>query len=61
MTAVTGGASRRLPPLRLTAGIVLYSIAVAYLEAGVVVYLGSAIGVPTGRIFPIDFSPAAIP
>lgn len=52
---------RRVPPLRLTAGIVLYAMAMAYLEAAVVIYLRAAIGVPTGRIFPIDLSPAAMP
>ena len=52
---------RRLPPLGLTAGILLYAIAMAYLEAAVVVYLRAALGVPTGTIFPIDLSPAAMP
>src|SRR3990170_5193809 len=33
----------------------------AYLEAAVVVYLRAALGVPTGTIFPIDLSPAAMP
>lgn len=51
----------RLPPLGLTAGILLYALAMAYLEAAVVVYLGAALGVPTGTIFPIDLSPAAMP
>ena len=51
----------RLPPLGLTAGILLYAIAMAYLEAAVVVYLRAALGVPTGTIFPIDLSPAAMP
>ena len=50
----------RLPPLGLTAGILLYALAMAYLEAAVVVYLGAALGVPTGTIFPIDLSPAAM-
>jgi len=49
------------PPSSLTAGIAFYSIAMAYLEAAVVVYLRAAIGVPTGTIFPIDLSPAAMP
>ncbi|MEO7868974.1 MAG: hypothetical protein ABIS42_00040, partial [Candidatus Limnocylindria bacterium] len=51
----------RLPPLGLTAGIVLYALAMAYLESAVVVYLRAALGVPTGTIFPIDLSPAAMP
>ena len=52
---------RRLPPFSLTAGIVLYASAMAYLEAAVVVYLRAAMGVATGAIFPIDLSPAAMP
>jgi hypothetical protein len=51
----------RLPPLGLTAGIVLYAVAMAYLEAAVVVYLRAALGVPTGSVFPIDLSPAVTP
>jgi hypothetical protein len=51
----------RLPPLGLTAGIVLYAVAMAYLEAAVVVYLRAALGVPTGTIFPIDLSPRGEP
>ena len=50
-----------LPPLGLTAGIVVYAVAMAYLEAAVVVYLRAALGVPTGSVFPIDLSPAAMP
>jgi len=46
----------RLPPLGLTVGIVLYAVAMAYLEAAVVVYLRAALGMPTGSIFPVDFS-----
>ena len=53
--------NRWLPPLGLTTGIVLYAVAMAYLEAAVVVYLRAALGVPTGSIFPIDLSPAAMP
>jgi hypothetical protein len=52
---------RRLPPIGLTAGIVLYASAMAYLEAAVVIYLRAAMGVATGVIFPIDLSPAAMP
>ena len=52
---------RRLPPLGLTGAIVLYAVAMAYLEAAVVVYLRAALGVPTGVVFPIDLSPAAMP
>jgi hypothetical protein len=48
-------------PLGVTAGIIFYALTMAYLEAAVVVYLQAAIGVPTGRIFPIDLSPAAMP
>jgi hypothetical protein len=42
-------------------GIVLYAVAMAYLEAAVVIYLRAALGVATGTIFPIDLSPAAMP
>jgi len=51
----------RLPPLGLTVGIVLYAVAMAYLEAAVVVYLRGALGVPTGTVFPIDLSPRGMP
>jgi len=51
----------RLPPLGLTAGIVLYAGAMAYLEAAVVVYLRAAVGMEAGTIFPIDLSPTAMP
>ncbi len=54
-------AQRTLPPLGLTVGILLYAVAMAYLEAAVVVYLRAALGVPTGRVFPIDLSPEAMP
>jgi hypothetical protein len=54
-------ARRPLPPLGLTAGIVLYAVAMAYVEAAVVVYLRAALGVPTGSIFPIDLSPRGLP
>ena len=52
---------RSLPPIGLTLGIVAYAVAMAYLEAAVVVYLRAAIGVPTGTVFPIDLSPEAMP
>jgi len=52
---------KHLPPLGLTAGIILYAVAMAYVESAVVVYLRAALGVPTGTIFPIDLSPAAMP
>lgn len=51
----------QLPPPGLTVGIVLYAVAMAYLEAAVVVYLRAALGVPTGTIFPIDLSPRGEP
>jgi hypothetical protein len=56
-----GSRRLQLPPFGLTAGIVLYAVAMAYLEAAVVVYLRAALGVPTGTVFPIDLSPAAMP
>jgi hypothetical protein len=52
---------RWLPPLGLTAAILAYAVAMAYLEAAVVVYLRAALGVPTGSIFPIDLSPRGMP
>jgi len=45
-----------LPPIGLVAAIGLYAIAMAYLEAAVVVYLRAALGVGTGDVFPVDFS-----
>lgn len=51
----------RLPPVGLTVGIALYAVAMAYLEAAVVVYLRAALGVPTGSVFPIDLSPHGEP
>jgi hypothetical protein len=47
--------------LPLTTGIVVYAVAMAYLEAAVVVYLRAALGVPAGTVFPIDLSPRAMP
>jgi hypothetical protein len=41
--------------------MVVYAVAMAYLEAAVVVYLRAALGVPTGTVFPIDLSPRAMP
>lgn len=49
----------RVPPLGLTAAVFLYSFTMAYLESAVIVYL-RATRVPTGMIFPIDLSPAAV-
>jgi hypothetical protein len=57
----TRRSSSWLPPLGLTAGIVLYAVAMAYLESAAVVYLRAALGVPTGTVFPVDLSPAAMP
>jgi len=51
------GALAWLPPLGLTAGILLYAAAMAYLEAAVVVYLRAALGLPTGSVFPVNLSP----
>jgi hypothetical protein len=65
MTQHPPGPTRRrslhLPPVGLTAGIVLYAVAMAYLEAAVVVYLRAALGIPTGTVFPIDLTPAVMP
>lgn len=45
-----------LPELGLILAIATYGIAMAYLEAAVVVYLRAALGVGTGDVFPVDFS-----
>lgn len=45
-----------LPPFGLVVAIGLYAVAMAYLEAAVVVYLRAALGVGTGDVFPVDFS-----
>lgn len=50
-----------LPELGLIVAVVAYSLAMAYLEAAVVVYLRAAIGVGTGDVFPADFSGTASP
>jgi hypothetical protein len=51
-------AARRwvLPPAGVIAAISLYAVAMAYLEAAVVVYLRAALGVGAGDVFPVDFS-----
>lgn len=50
------GPHRGLPPPRLVLAIGGYAVAMAYLEAAVVVYLRAALGVGTGDVFPVDFS-----
>jgi hypothetical protein len=50
-----------LPPPGVTAAVILYAVAMAYVESAVVVYLRAAMGVPTGSIFPIDLSPHGLP
>lgn len=45
-----------LPPLGLTAAVVAFAVAMAYVESAVVVYLRAALGQGTGDIFPIDLS-----
>ena len=45
-----------LPPIGLVVAIGLYAVAMAYLEAAVVVYLRAALGVGTGDVFPVDLS-----
>jgi hypothetical protein len=47
------------PLPRLLVAVGLYSVAMAYLEAAVVVYLRQALGVAPGAVFPVDFSAAA--
>jgi SHS2 domain-containing protein len=53
-------APRLLPPVGLTVAVVVYAIAMAYVESAVVVYLRAALEVPTDRVFPLDLSDAAI-
>ncbi len=60
-SGLTPRGASRLPPLGLTAGIVLFAVAMAYFEAAVVVYLRAALGMPTGSIFPVDLSPRGNP
>jgi hypothetical protein len=50
-----------LPPLGLTVGVIVYAVAMAYLEAAVVIYLRQALGMPTGSIFPVDLAPLGNP
>ena len=45
-----------LPELGLIVAIGAYSLAMAYLEAAVVVYLRAALGAGAGDVFPVDFS-----
>lgn len=45
-----------LPELGLIVASGAYSLAMAYLEAAVVVYLRAALGAGTGDVFPVDFS-----
>jgi len=47
------------PLLRPLVAVGLYSVAMAYLEAAVVVYLRQALGVAPDVVFPVDFSAAA--
>lgn len=42
------------PRLGLTLAVVVFALAMAYLESAVVVYLREALGVGTGDVFPID-------
>src|SRR5512146_395675 len=51
--------ARRRQLLGLTVVVLLYALAMSYLESAVVVYLRSALGVPTGSVFPVDLSGSA--
>ncbi len=44
---------------RTIAAVALYSLAMAYLEAAVVVYLRGALGLQTSNVFPVDMSGGA--
>lgn len=48
-----------LPPLTVTVPVVVFAVAMAYLESAVVVYLREALGVATDAVFPLDLSTAA--
>ncbi len=57
---MAGSASdHRVPLSRLVVAVVLYSVAMAYLESAVVVYLRGALGLATDAVFPVDFSGTA--
>lgn len=45
-----------LPPLDVTVAVLAFAVAMAYLEAAVVVYLREALGHGTGDVFPIDLT-----
>jgi hypothetical protein len=45
-----------MPPPGLAVLVVVFAIAMAYLESAVVVYLRAALGAATGEVFPIDLS-----
>jgi hypothetical protein len=47
---------RRSPLLRTVVAVALYSVAMAYLEAAVVVYLRGALGLLPSGVFPVDLS-----
>jgi hypothetical protein len=54
-----GATSRRtlhLPPLVVALPVVVFALAMAYLESAVVVYLREALGVATDAVFPLDLS-----
>jgi hypothetical protein len=61
MTEPTGAhAPRRsravLPPVKVTAPVIVFALAMAYLESAVVVYLREALGVAADAVFPLDLS-----
>lgn len=45
---------------RLTAAVLVFAVAMAYVESAVVVYLRAALGAGTGDVFPIDLSREAL-
>jgi hypothetical protein len=46
---------------RLAVAILVFAVAMAYVESAVVVYLRAALGAGTGDVFPIDLSSEAVP
>ena len=46
----------QVPFVRLALAVIAYSVAMAYLESAVVVYLRGALGVATDAVFPVDLS-----
>ena len=50
-----------MPSVGLTAAVIAFAIAMAYLESAVVVYLRAALGAAPGEVFPLDLSSESSP